>query len=114
MEFQFNAEDFPETTKMLAYQDFMSLIHEFIHESGYILCTWNEIKGQHVPTSKPCRDIVLKFFEIDPKELENEQTRINSMISREIQEGLAEQFSELLRQHNAEEKSHEFPDTDGD
>ena len=73
-------EDFPNTARLIDASDEMRVIHEFIHHSGYTLCTWNEEQSVYVEVKDDHQDILLKYYDIDSTKIEEEQKHIKSLL----------------------------------
>ena len=98
--------EFPQHVKVAAFSDGMEVLHAFIHDSGYVLCTWNEMENAYVPTEKACLVLVDEFFEIDREELEKERRVIRGllidMLARDSMEDLAEQLEAMRKEEDDE------------
>ena len=97
-----DAHEFPQHVRVAAFGEDMEVLHEFIHDSGYVLCTWNEMENAYVPTEKACSVLVDEFFEIDREELEKERRVIRGllidMLARDSMEDLAEQLEAMQKE----------------
>lgn len=104
--------EFPQHVKVAAFSDDMDVLHAFIHNSGYVLCTWNEMENAYVPTEKTCSVLIDEFFEIDREELENELRVIRGllidMLAREAADDMFAQMGLLVQEENA--ATHEAAD----
>ena len=74
------AEDFPNIARYVDACDEMEVIHQFIHCSGYTLCTWNEEQGVYVEVKDDHQDILFKYYDIDNEKFEEEQKHIMSRL----------------------------------
>ena len=98
-----NATEFPQHARAAAFSDDMEVLHAFIHNSGYVLCTWNEMKNAYVPTEKACSVLVDEFFEIDREELEKEYRVIRGLLIDMLARDSAEELVEHLEAMQKEE-----------
>ena len=95
--------EFPQHVKVAAFGEGMEVLHEFIHDSGYVLCTWNEMENAYVPTEKACSVLVDEFFEIDREELEKEHRVIRGLLIDMLARDSAEELVEHLEAMQKEE-----------
>ena len=87
---------FPQHVKVAAFSDGMEVLHEFIHDSGYVLCTWDEMENAYVPTEKAHSVLVDEFFEIDREELEKERRVIRGLLIDQLARDSVEELVEHL------------------
>ena len=96
--------EFPQHVKVAAFSDGMKVLHAFIHDSGYVLCTWNEMESIYVPTEKTHSVLIDEFFEIDREELEKEHRVIRSllidMLARDSVEDLVEHLEAMQKEED--------------
>ena len=99
-----NAAEFPQHARAAAVSKDMEIVHAFLHNSGYVLCTWNENENAFVPTTKNCEEIIDEFFEIDREELEKEYRIIRGllidMLARDSVEDLVEQLEAMQKEED--------------
>ena len=98
-----DATEFPQHARFAAFGEGMEVLHAFIHESGYVLCTWNEMENAYVPTEKACSVLVDEFFEIDREELEKEHRVIRGLLIDMLARDSAEELVEHLEAMQKEE-----------
>lgn len=69
--------DYPESDKLSKYGDSISTILEFLDFGGFILASYEDVEGFRdpmlVPASGNQQDLVYRYFNIDPKKLEQER-----------------------------------------
>ena len=94
---------FPQHVKVAEFGEGMEMLHAFIHDSGYVLCTWNEMENAYVPTEKACSVLVDEFFEIDREELEKEHRVIRGLLIDMLARDSAEELVEHLEAMQKEE-----------
>ena len=99
-----DAAEFPQHVKVAAFSDDMKVLHAFIHDSGYVLCTWNKIENAYVPAEKPHSVLIDEFFEIDREELEKEHRVIRGllidMLARDSVEALVEHLEAMQKEED--------------
>ena len=88
--------EFPQHARLAAFGEGMEVLHEFIHDSGYVLCTWNESENAFVPVTKDYEEIIFEFFEIDREELEKEHRIIRDLLINMLARDSAEELVEHL------------------
>ena len=107
-----NTDEFPQHTRVAAFSEDMKIVHAFLHNSGYALCTWNENENAFVPTTKNCKEILDEFFEIDRAALVQEQRVLREilmdLLAREAADDMFEQLGLLVQEENA--ATHEAAD----
>ena len=96
--------EFPQHVKLAAFSDVMEVLHAFIHNSGYVLCTWIEMENAYIPTEKSHAALIEEFFEIDREELEKEHRIIRGMLidmlARDGVEELVEQLEAMQKEED--------------
>ena len=99
-----DATEFPQHVKVAAFSEDMKVLHAFIHNSGYVLCTWIEMENAYIPTEKSHAALIEEFFEIDREELEKEHRIIRSMLidmlARDGVEELVEQLEAMQKEED--------------
>ena len=99
-----DAAEFPQHVKLATFSDDMEVLHAFIHISGYVLCTWNEMENAYIPTEKSHAALLDEFFEIDREELEKERRVIRDllidMLARDGVEDLVVQLEAMQKEED--------------
>ena len=109
---QHDAAEFPQHARLDAFGEGMDIVHGFLHNSGYKLCTWNESENAFVPTTKDCETILDEFFEIDRAALVQEQRVLRGLLmdllAREAADDMFEEMGLLIQEEDA--ATHEAAD----
>ena len=103
--------DFPQHARVATFIEDRDMLHAFLHNSGYELCTWNESENAYVLTTKNHETILDEFFEIDRAALVQEQRVLRGvmmdLLAREAADDMFEQMDLLVQEEN--DVTHEVP-----
>lgn len=65
--------DYPECEKLKAISDKSNAIGQFLDESDYTLCKWDEKHERYWPVHESIEQILAKYFDIDMEKVETER-----------------------------------------